>query len=299
MDKSNNSIAFFVMGEKGYESLSSVISKYPELVECVVSSEDKSIDQDFYLRIKKISEENNIPFYNKKENFKILSAYAFVIGWRWLLHLDSTEVIIFHDSLLPKYRGFNPLVSYLLNKEDKIGVTALFAHEEFDCGDIIQQKCVPICYPIKLEQAIKKITPCYTELVLDISEKIKNKKIIPGYPQDDSKATYSLWRDEKDYDIDWSLGSDYIQRFIDSLGYPYRGASTYMGDVKVRILDSQVIEDRIIENRTPGKLLFKQDGNPVIVCGKGLLKILYLKEDQGNKNLIPLSKYRIRFGSKK
>ena len=45
-------------------------------------------------------------------------------GWRWLL--PSTEkLIVLHDSLLPRYRGFNPLVSQLIDKEERLGVTAV------------------------------------------------------------------------------------------------------------------------------------------------------------------------------
>jgi methionyl-tRNA formyltransferase len=293
-----DTVALFIMGEKGYESLSSLIEFSSDIIECVISSEDRSISHDFYHEIKTLCKENNIPFYNKKDAVSISSKYAFAIGWRWLLFFEQTKIIIFHDSLLPKYRGFNPLVSYLLNKEGKVGVTALFAHEEFDCGDIIDQRSVPITYPIKLKEAIQKIIPCYTELVLGISKKIKNKKEIVGYPQEESLATYSLWRDEDDYKIDWSKDAVYIKRFIDSLGFPYKGASALMNKTKVRILDSEIIEDRVIENRCPGKLLFKQGDYPVVVCGKGLLKITSLCEDISGEELLPLKKFRIRFGSK-
>ena len=49
---------------------------------------------------------------------------------------------------MPKYRGFAPLVNSLVNGEKIIGVTALFASEEYDNGDIIMQSSVDITYPI-------------------------------------------------------------------------------------------------------------------------------------------------------
>ena len=47
-----DTVALFVMGEKGYESLSSLIEFSSDIVECVISSEDRSISHDFYQEIK-------------------------------------------------------------------------------------------------------------------------------------------------------------------------------------------------------------------------------------------------------
>ena len=53
--------------------------------------------------------------------------------------------------------------------------------------------------------------------------------------------------------------------------------------------------DIFIENRTAGKIIFSEDGNPVVVCGDGLLKILDLTEDDSFENILPLPRFRVRF----
>jgi methionyl-tRNA formyltransferase len=53
-----------------------------------------------------------------------------------------------HDSLLPKYRGFAPLPNALINGEREVGVTALFASEEYDMGDIVCQRRLAVEYPM-------------------------------------------------------------------------------------------------------------------------------------------------------
>ena len=35
-----------------------------------------------------------------------------------------------------------------------------------------------------------------------------------AFEQDEAKATYSLWRDDEDYKIDWHLSSEEIMRFV-------------------------------------------------------------------------------------
>ena len=291
----NPKIRLYIMGEKGYKVLSSLIQKHRSLIEGVVSAKDKSINDNSYTAIQNMCVENNIPFYDRQDTVADHSTHALVVGWRWLLFLEGVEIIIFHDSLLPKYRGFNPLVSYLLNKETRIGVTALFAHKDFDCGDIIEQQSVEIEYPIKLNDAIQKIIPCYTELASKICAALDSGLTLKAKPQNDSDATYSLWRDEKDYQIDWTKDSEYIKRFVDSLGFPYKGASTLLNGQKVRIIDTEIVKDFKIENRTPGKVMVKQGLYPVVVCGEGLLKILSIHDDENGKELT-LKKFRSRFG---
>ncbi len=292
----NPKIRLYVMGEKGYKVLSSLIHKYRRLIEGVVSAKDKSINDNSYTAIQNICVENNIPFYDRHDTVADHSTHAFVVGWLWLLFLEGVEIIIFHDSPLPKYRGFNPLVSYLLNKETRIGVTALFAHKNFDCGDIIEQHPVDIEYPIKLNDAIQKIIPCYVYLTLKICNTLDAGHVLRGTKQDETEATYSLWRDEADYKIDWCKDSEYIKRFIDSLGFPYKGASTFLNGKKVRVLDAEKFPDVKIENRVPGKVIFKHDNLPVVVCGEGLIKILSIHDDESGKELIPLKRFRSRFG---
>ena len=57
---------------------------------------------------------------------------------------DKSKLIVFHDSVLPKLRGFNPLVTSLINGYEEIGVTVLYGTEDFDRGEIILQKKVNI-----------------------------------------------------------------------------------------------------------------------------------------------------------
>jgi methionyl-tRNA formyltransferase len=284
------------MSKKGLKSLQSVIdNNLSNQIDKVVSSRDSSISKDYYKEIKDLCQKNNILFYDKGENFKVESEYVFAISWRWMLDCDKSNLIVFHDSLLPKYRGFNPLVSCLLNRENKIGVTALFASEEFDTGPIISQSSSTITYPIKLDQAIDVICENYSDLCIEIIKKIKSKTKLNAKPQNNSDASYSVWRDEEDYKIDWSKSAEDICSIIDSLGYPYLGASCYIEGQKVRILEAEVYENLLVENRSPGKLLLKKGDFPVIICGKGLLLVKKAVYDESKENIFPLKKFRIRF----
>lgn len=287
------------MTKKGFLVLKNLLkSNYAPHLAFVVGALDRNVRNDYNAEIQELCTEYGIPYYDKHESgYKDVQVeYFLAISWRWLIKTaNSTSLIVLHDSLLPRYRGFSPLVNCLINGEKEIGVTALFAEKEYDKGPIIGQSKINVEYPIKIATAIDLISNCYVDLVLDIFSKINSNTIISAEPQDESLATYSLWRDEEDYKIDWSKSSKEIVRFIDAVGNPYLGASTFVGKRKVRIFKSIEIPDIIIENRSPGKVIFMQEGNPVVVCGEGLLKIEHAIFDDDHEPLLPLKTFRIKF----
>jgi methionyl-tRNA formyltransferase len=134
---------------------------------------------------------------------------------------------------------------------------------------------------------------------LAIVSEFLDKGELTAVPQDHSRASFSLWRDEFDYEIDWSQNADYIKRFVDAVGQPYDGAYSFIGQKKVRVLDGFPVPDRTVYDRVAhiGKLIQVKDGYPIIVCGSGLFAITNLVDEKG-ANLLPLKKFRVRFGQK-
>ena len=291
-------IAFYVMNSKGYFVVKNFIEKFGNVsIDYIVCSEDKNIKKDFFNEIKTLAIKSNINFFHRTDDYIKLenefTGYKLAIGWRWLIKND-THLIVFHDSLLPKYRGFAPLVNYLANNEKMGGVTALFASSEYDKGDIIAQKSFVIQYPIKINDAIKQIEPLYFELVDEIFLKIKSNISLKSYPQNEDQATYSLWLDSQDYFIDWSWSAEEIKRFIDAVGYPYDYAKAYLKNDIVTFIEVTIVEDVTIENRSRhiGKVIFIKDDAPVVICKNGLIKLNEIRDSKDKKLFI---NFRSRF----
>lgn len=290
-----NSIALFIMGKKGLACLETAIKTPFVTIKTVVFATDKNVEKDYVEEIISVCKKHSIPHYNRiKFTSSILDGvdYYIAISWRWIVRENISKLIVFHDSILPKYRGFNPLVSALINGDKKIGVTAIFANKEFDKGDIIDTKIVEITYPIKIIDAITTISECYQLLLQSVLQKIA-ANTIQAVPQNEEGATFSLWRDEEDYFLDWNLDAIVLERTINALGFPYGGARTRLNNDIIVITKAKAITDVKIENRTAGKLLFLKDNQPTIVCGQGLINIEeahYLK----NKEKVVFNKFRIR-----
>lgn len=289
-------ISLFLMTKKGYVVLKSIIANnFVTLIDKVIIGIDKNVINDYSNEIIELCRKNNIVFFLSNQNFEINSPYGLAISWRWMIKAKGFKLIVLHDSLLPKYRGFAPLVNSLINKENTIGVTALIASEEYDRGEIILQKKTSICYPIKINQAITKVGLLYSEIIETIFEKISLNLQLESFPQNEDNASYSLWRDEEDYFINWHDSSKKIKRFIDAVGFPYQGAKCIMNKKIVVILEATLIKDLKIENREVGKVVFIEQNKPIVVCGNGLLQIDEAIFESSQHSILPFEKIRTRF----
>lgn len=269
-------IGFFLMGKKGVKSLEFLLRKKNNFnIKYVVCSKDNSIVQDYFKEIFNLCSENNISFIEKNlfdsEQYNDVNL-IFAIGWRWLIRENQNKIIVFHDSLLPKYRGFNPLVTCLIEGENEIGVTALLANERMDSGNIVGQESIKIKYPIKIGKAIDLVSELYSQLLYTTVVKYINNEL-SEIVQNEKESSYSLWRNNEDYKVNWQESSTRILRFVDAVGFPYNFASAIYNKQEISILEVSVQQDINIINRVPGKIFEIIDNKPLVVCGKGIIKI--------------------------
>lgn len=285
----------FLLGKKGLETLIKLESKNRSFISEVFIGTDKHVVNDYASEIGALCQKNEIKYSISGDASTFQSKYAIAIGWKKIIQFDeSQQLIVFHDSILPRLRGFNPLVTALINGDEEVGVTALFASQEYDEGDIIDVEKISIKYPLKIEKAILMISECYAILGNKIISQLMTGKIISSQKQGDKKVTYSLWRDADDYFIDWTEDAERIMRHIDAVGFPYEGAKTSLNNETITIVNGLSLKDVKIENRSVGKVIFKNDNYPVVVCGKGLLMITEAIDSNNNK-LDFKNKFRLRF----
>ena len=223
---------------------------------------------------------------------------AIAIGWRYLIDpndLRSLEfpLIVFHDSLLPKYRGFAPTATAILCGDETIGMSIIFASEGIDSGDVILQRSTRIGDDTYIAEALDLQTKLYASATKELIELIASGNI-RATPQDERLAVYSVWRNPEDAKIAWTESAVAIHRKIRASGYPYPGAFTTLDGAKIFIEKAELVPDLSFAIREPGKFWKLEAGMPIVVCGKGLLKILSAL-DESKKPLI-FRHLRKRFG---
>ena len=299
--------ALFFVNEKGYFCLNELIKNgKAEQIGFVVTYRQKLVREDYFDKIVSLCSEHGIQYFERKafnnvkagelfQEYRIRGCIA--IGWQFLLPMEwfkdlEDRLIVFHDSLLPKYRGFAPTPTAILNGEKTLGVTALYGEEGMDTGKIILQEKYEITEGEYIGEIIRRQSKIYSKMLIAIMEMCLSGGIT-AYEQDESQASYSVWRDLEDCRIDWSQSSEQINRLVHAVAAPYPGAFCYYEGKKIRINRSEVMPDIHFEIRYAGKIWKLIDGMPLVICGNGMLKIIEAESLEGER--IIFKKVRSRF----
>ncbi|MDC0192536.1 formyltransferase family protein [Alphaproteobacteria bacterium] len=289
-------INLFIAGYKGYETFKKLLNNKNKIDKVLSYKINKNFK--YFNKIKKMCKTNNIHFKllrstdltNSKEyNSKNLS---FFIGWQFKAPIKK-NFYIFHDSILPFFSGFSPTSTSLIKKKRYLGVTLFIPNKEIDTGKIIYQEKIPIQYPIKIKEAYKHITTSITKI---INLKILNKNL--NFPKKNykknKKRSFSIWRDDKDYFINWSQSAADVLNFINATGYPYDYAKTIYNNKIIKIIDAEIGENLTFEDIHPGKIFRIVKKEPHILTLSNLLIIKVAKYTNNQK--VIFNNIRTRLG---
>ena len=291
-------VTLFLMGKKGLESLKSIIEYWGAgIIDRVYTATDIETVKDYCIEIVGECNKNKISVVSRMTDLEIKTDLVIAISWRWLIKTKK-KLIVLHDSLFPRYKGWSPLVTSLINGENEIGVTAFIANGKADDGEVIMKQSAYITYPIKIMEAIHRTIPLYCQLCNNIIDIYREGK---EFDTTEAKGiqlpdSFSMWRDEDDYNIDWGDSAYNIMNFINAVGFPYKGAVSYIKGMRVRIFDSELYPDVMIHNREKhtGKVFLINNSKYVIVTVDGLLKLNNVVQEMGNIEL-KTNKLRVRF----
>lgn len=267
-----------------------------EHISFVVSFKESNVSKSYDEDIKDVCCRNGIDFYLWKDmKTKVLQmcrdyqiTMAFAVGWKYLIPAEINQVvknglIVFHDSMLPRYRGFAPTPTAIMCGETQLGITALRAAESVDSGEVILQRTLSVTTEEYISDIISRQSVIYAEMMTEIIEMARQENGITGSPQDESKATYCIWRDVADCQIDWRLSSEEIYNTVRAVSTPYPGAYCYYCNRKIKVLRAEPAEDLEFAIRQPGKIWQIRENVPEVICGKGMLRILEAKHEDGSR----------------
>jgi methionyl-tRNA formyltransferase len=207
------------------------------------------------------------------------------VNWRYLIprHIFSRAKVgayVFHDSLLPKYRGFSPTVWSIINGEDHTGVTLFEIDEIVDCGRIIAQTRIPIGPSATIDEISNQVTDSYIQLLENNIDALLAGSVSPR-AQDEAAATYTCKLLPTDCQIDWRKRTVEIHNLIRGYTSPYPGAYTYLNGIVLRVWSAEPSDnDRHYVGNVPGRVVDIAPDTGVIVLtadGRILLKRVQLE----------------------
>ncbi|MFE9664759.1 formyltransferase family protein [Streptomyces sp. NPDC005955] len=169
-----------------------------------------------------------------------------------------------HDSLLPKYAGFSPLIWALINGEQEVGVTAHMMDETLDAGDIVDQRAVTVEPTDTATDLFHKTVDLIAPVTIGALDLIASGQT-EFTRQDRSLASFFHKRAEEDIRIDWSWPADALERLVRAQSAPYPSAFTFHRGKRLEVLSAVVSEGRY--GGTPGRVFYREGDGVVIVAG--------------------------------
>ena len=290
-------LGLFIRSSRGLAVLKSILSIDTKCVDYVVLEPDPSVHEDADDEIKDLCAQYQVPCFARRDpEYRQRDVTAILlVAWRYIESLENKIVVVMHDSDLPRYRGFAPVVNMLINGERHLAVTAFHLSGKYDRGSIVFQEKIQISYPMKLQRAFELLSSVYASIAQNIVRCLQEGKALPATPQDETRATYSLWRDQEDFFLDWNWPAEKLKRAVDALGYPYAGARTILNAHRMVVEDVTIMDDLVVENRTNGKVFELDEGRPLVLCGSGILRIDKMRLEDTSETALPLKKLRSRF----
>lgn len=285
-------IALFCATRRGYRLLQKLIQLAPQADLVVLSFKEEIWEPRFLDDIHALAEKHGAHFIETKqvgaERWQSFWESTpvdlmFAVNWRYIMPpsvFDRARLgtYVFHDSLLPAYRGFSPTVWAMMNGEDYTGVTLFKMVEDYDRGPMVGQARVPIAS----DETIDVITDRVTEAYLGVLE-THFEALVSGTPtltpQDESCATYTCKLLPEDFGIDWSWPTERIYNLIRAVTKPYAGAYTTINGQNLTIWAAKRLpETPRYVGRIPGRVIEILPGQGVkVLTGDGVLLLTHVQ----------------------
>lgn len=282
----------YLSGIRG-ASAARVAIQFKHIVESVILAEDDGESGNSYTSTINLLESHGIkviPQHMAPTSGDICLA----VGWKRLIKSSYTSIFVIHDSLLPRYRGWNPLVTALQNGDTRLGATLILADDEMDHGPIVKFHEFEINSPARISDALQ-LMGTSIEFLTEFLFRNLGSAALEAVPQDHDRATISLWRNDEDYNINWNLSAEQLQRFIYSVSHPYQGARAFIDSRRIVVINADIVDWGVpVENPTPGKVIAIDDRGPVIVCGEGFLQLTDCRFDHIDGEVFKLRKTKTK-----
>jgi methionyl-tRNA formyltransferase len=195
----------------------------------------------------------------------------FVTGFPWrlpaeLLALPRLGSINVHPTILPRYRGPNPLFWMLMNGEKEAGMTIHRMDAEFDTGPILAQATMPIDPDWYIEDLAANLGSLAPRVIPQAFAAVLAGE--PGRPQPTEGASYAPLTTEADRKLDWNRPASQLRNQVRAWGS--EGALGQIDGQEWVVRRARVYEGRKTKDEV-GKLIDLGPEGRAVQTGDGLL----------------------------
>ncbi len=201
----------------------------------------------------------------------VVAAYGLILP-QAILDAPRLGCLNIHASLLPRWRGAAPIQRAILAGDTETGVTIMRMDAGLDTGPMLLKQAVPIGRWTTTSMLTDLLADIGSELVVEAISRLEQGKL-PDVPQPKEGITYAAKLDRTEGQIDWCLPAAELDRRVRALN-PWPGTFFTIGGERIKLLEASVS----VGEGPAGNMLYPaEDGNPIVACGTGALKLITLQ----------------------
>jgi methionyl-tRNA formyltransferase len=200
----------------------------------------------------------------------------YTTGFSWklppeLLALPRLGSVNAHPSLLPRYRGPNPLYWHFINDEAKGGLTMHRMDVEYDTGPILVQRAVEMAQDDDVDSFIPKLLAIRGPMIPEMLQAIAAG--VPGTPQPIEGASYAPLCTDADRWLNWTRPAVQLRNQV--RGWGSQGALASIDGQTYLVCRARTIASSATAQ--PGTILDRTDNTFLVQTGEGALLIVDYK----------------------
>ncbi len=175
-----------------------------------------------------------------------------------------------HPSLLPKYRGGNPISRAIINGERVTGVTVIYVSEKLDAGDILLKQEVEMGPDETYGELEARLAQLGASLLLEAMNAVCKGESTRIHQKDCVASRARHLRPGEDV-IDWTKNAQVIHNLVRGLS-PQPSAVTTFGGQRIKILETRLTGK--VACGPPGSTAGTEKDAMLVNCGDELISVL-------------------------
>ncbi len=218
--------------------------------------------------------------YKSQASLFVTASYGKILP-KQLLQIPTFFSINIHPSLLPNYRGADPLFWQIVHQVEHSGVSIFQMLPSLDNGPILKQKDFPLLNSDTYQSLEQKTTKWGVLLLTELLDDLKNKRSITSLEQHPHCPFYARKRTSLDEQIHWNTEAKSVLALIRAFP-PDIGAFTWFGDKRIKILQAKLGSTALPQGVLPGQI-FVHEKKIFVACQDAPLQIQSVKIEGKSK----------------
>jgi methionyl-tRNA formyltransferase len=254
MKKLSEPIIFFGSGPVAAESLQSLSENFSVAAVVTKAAPPHHHGQ---APVVKLAEEKSLKIYYVRDNKdlknlflsqKILSDIRLgvlvdfgIIVPSAVINYFKLGIINSHFSLLPQWRGADPITFAILSGQEETGVSLMVLVEAMDEGPLLAQERYKLTAEITTPELTKALIELSNSMLLTFLPMYVSNKVTPTAQNTDLAPTYSRKLAKEDGRLEWGKSAEQLEREIRAFaGWPK--SHTTINNISVTITRAHVVD---------------------------------------------------------